>query len=92
MELYVCWGSWRAGNHACGIACEALTAAGHRPQVIRCFGQRSLPDIPFNLSRGRRRVRRLTGSSSVPVLVDDEGAVTAGSKDIVAWSEADRAR
>ena len=94
MKLYVCWGTWtgetprpfrRADAHPCGVAHEALTNAGHDPEVVRCFGWRELPKI-FNLTQGRREVKRLTGEITVPVLVTDAGEVVAGSGEIAAWA------
>lgn len=94
MKLYVCWGTWkgatprpfrRAATHPCGDAHEALTDAGHDPEVVRCFGWAELPDV-FNLTPGRREVKKLTGEMTVPVLVTDAGVVVAGSSEIVAWA------
>lgn len=95
MKLYVCWGTWtgatprpfrRADVHPCGVAYEALTAAGYEPEVNRCYGWEALPAL-FNQTPGRREVKRLTGGYVVPVLVTDDGAVIAGSGEIVSWAE-----
>jgi hypothetical protein len=95
MRLYVCWGTWtgptprpfrRAENHPCGVAHQALLDAGHRPEVRRCYGWEALPGI-FNLTPGRREVKRLTGGVTVPVLVADDGEIVAGSREIAAWAE-----
>ncbi|MGI8461483.1 MAG: glutathione S-transferase N-terminal domain-containing protein [Solirubrobacterales bacterium] len=94
MKLYVCWGTWtgatprpfrRAESHPCGVANEALKEAGHDPQVVRCFGWEALPWV-FNLTPGRRKAKQLTGATTVPVLVTDEGNVVAGSSEIAAWA------
>ncbi|MDQ3609474.1 MAG: glutathione S-transferase domain-containing protein [Actinomycetota bacterium] len=86
MTLYVCWnvkrGPW---GHPCGSAHHALREAGHEPEVIKAHGLRVLPDL-FNRTEGRREVKRLTGSITVPVLVTDGGEVVADSKNIVAWA------
>jgi hypothetical protein len=93
MKLYVCWGtfpvpwprrggSWRPAAHPCKIAYDALTAAGHRPEVLKVYGFASLPDI----TPGRRRVKRLTGESFVPALVHDDGEVVVGSRNIAEWA------
>lgn len=93
MKLYVCWGtfpvpwprkgaSWRPAAHPCKRANDALREAGHAPEVVRVLGLGSLPD----LTPGRRRVRRLTGQSFVPVLALDDGGVVQGSDDIVRWA------
>ncbi len=64
---------------------EALKRAGHDPKVIRCFGWEALPGV-FNLTPGRRKVKKLTGATTVPVLVTDEGEVVAESGEIAAWA------
>jgi hypothetical protein len=94
VKLYVCWGTWKgatprpfreADRHPCGVAHEALIEAGYDPNVVRCFGWGALPTI-FNLTPGRRRVKRLTGQVRVPVLeTGDE--VIAGSSEIAAWAK-----
>jgi Glutathione S-transferase, N-terminal domain len=90
MKLYVCWGTFpsplRPGGHPCGNAYRGLREAGHDPEVIRSYGLKILPDGLFNRTRGRQEVKRLTGSSTVPVLVTDDGEVIADSRNIVAWA------
>jgi hypothetical protein len=39
-----------------------------------------LPDV-FNLTPGRRKVKKLTGDVTVPILVTDDGEVVAGERD-----------
>jgi hypothetical protein len=99
VKLYVCWGTWRgatprpfrrAESHPCGVAHEALTEAGYAPEVVRCLGWEALPGI-FNLTPGRRKVKQLTGETTVPVLVTDAGEVIPGSKEIAAWARRNRA-
>lgn len=95
MKLYVCWGTWkgatprpfrRADTHPCGVAHQALIDAGFEPEIKRCYGWEALPRI-FNLTSGRQEVKRLTGDSTVPVLVTDDGEVIAGSQQIASWAE-----
>jgi len=92
MKLYVCWGTFtstpRPGGHPCGNAHRALTEAGHRPEVVKAYGLAPLPDGVFNRTQGRREVKRLTGSSQVPVLVTDDGEVVTESAAIVEWARA----
>ncbi len=99
MKLYVCWGVWtgatpwpfrRAETHPCGAAHEALKDAGHDPEVVRCLGWEALPTV-FNLTPGRRKVRKLTGEATVPVLVTDDREVVAGSGEIADWAARNRA-
>lgn len=88
MKLYVCWNVNRGPfGHACGDAHHALREAGHDPEVVKSYGFRKLPER-FNRSEGRRDARRLTGSTTVPVLVTDDGEVVSDSKRIVAWARA----
>ena len=90
MKLYVCWGTFktpRPGGHPCANAYEALKEAGYNPEVIRSYGWTALPDAIFNSTNGRQEAKRLTGSSSVPVLVTDDGEAIADSKKIVLWAQ-----
>ena len=91
MKLYVCYGTFmtapRPGGHPCGVAHEALTDAGYEPEVIKSYGWGILPDF-LNPSSGRREVRKLTGSNTVPVLVTDDGEVIQESREIRKWAEA----
>ena len=89
MKLYVCYGTWsKAGprTHPCGVAYEALTDAGYVPEVVRSFGLGPLPGI-FNLTPGRREVKRLTGNYWVPVMVADDGTVVQSSRRIAEWAQ-----
>lgn len=94
MKLFVCWGTWkgatprpfrRADAHPCGVAHQALSDAGYDPEIVRCFGWEALPGI-FNLTPGRREVKRLTGDVTVPVLVTADQDVIAGSQAIAGWA------
>jgi len=91
MKLYVCWGTfpvfWRPGGHPCRNAYNALREAGWEPEVVKSYGLTILPDQPFNETTGRKEARRLTGKSTVPVLVTDDGEVIADSKNIVEWAQ-----
>ena len=91
MKLYVCWGTFtttpRPGGHPCGNAYKALKEAGHDPEVVKSYGLAALPDF-MNQTEGRREARRLTGKTTVPVLVTDEDEVISDSKKIVAWAKA----
>src|SRR5438477_635976 len=92
MRLYVCWGTFtttpRPGGHPCGNAYRALREAGHDPEVIRSYGLSILPDALFNRTAGRQEVKKLTGSTMVPVLVTDDGEVIKDSKRIADWARA----
>ncbi len=94
MKLYVCYGTFtvtpRPGGHPCGNANRALREAGYAPEVIRSYGLGFLPDV-FNQTSGRKEVKRLTGSTFVPVLVLDDGTAIDGSEKIVEWAKANPA-
>ena len=97
MKLYICWGTFpspRPGGHPCRNAYHALQEAGYEPELIKSYGLALLPDAA-NQTSGRKEAKRLTGKTTVPVLVTDDGEVVADSKNIVAWAEsnpADKAR
>ncbi len=94
MKLYVCWGTFptpRPGGHPCRNAHQALTEAGHAPEVVKAHGLGLLPDKPFNQTAGRKRAKELSGDAWVPVLELDDGTVVSGSKKIVDWAAANPA-
>ncbi|MGN6372879.1 MAG: glutathione S-transferase N-terminal domain-containing protein [Solirubrobacteraceae bacterium] len=93
MKLYICYGlfkSPRPGGHPCANAHAALREAGYEPKVVKAYGLGVLPGI-FNMTRGRREVKRLTGNYMVPTLVLDDGSVIDGSREIVGWARANPA-
>jgi hypothetical protein len=93
MKLYICYGNFqspRPGGHPCRNANEALKDAGYKPEVIKSYGLGFLPSV-FNQTRGRREVKKLTGSYMVPVLQLDDGTVIQDSEKIVAWAKANPA-
>ena len=90
MRLIVCYSTFTAGGHPCGLAHAALVEAGHDPEVQRAYGWRILPDA-LNVTPGRREAKRRTGSSSVPVLILDDDTTVAGSRQIVEWARANPA-
>ncbi|HEX8206359.1 MAG TPA: glutathione S-transferase N-terminal domain-containing protein [Solirubrobacteraceae bacterium] len=95
MKLYICWGTFpspRPGGHPCRNAYNAVTEAGHEPEVVRSYGLTLLPDKPFNQTAGRKRAKELTGDSTVPVLELDDGTAIAGSQKIVEWARANPAK
>lgn len=83
MDLYVCYGTFPLpGGHPCARAHAALTAAGHRPKVVRTFGCAATD----RFWPGRREVKRLTGTYEVPTLVLNDGTIIDGSQNIAAWA------
>lgn len=93
MKLYVCYGTFKAaprpGGHPCGNAHHALREAGHDPEVVKSYGLAGLSFL--NKTQGRREVKELTGSETVPVLVTDDGQVVHESQRIVDWAKANPA-
>jgi hypothetical protein len=96
MKLYICYGTFpnplRPGGHPCRNAYKALREAGHDPELIKSYGLFVLPDALANQTAGRQEAKRLTGKSTVPVLVTDDGEVVSESKRIVEWARANPAR
>lgn len=93
MKLYICYGlfkSPRPGGHPCANAHAALREAGYEPEVVKAYGLGVLPGI-FNMTKGRREVKRLTGNYMVPTLVLDDGTIVDGSREIVTWARANPA-
>ena len=90
MKLYVCFTTSGPDFHGCAKAYRALDAAGWKPEVIKSYGSRMLPDFA-NRTRGRRDVRELTGQKAVPVLVTDSGEAIYDSAKIVEWASANPA-
>jgi hypothetical protein len=61
--------------------------AGHAPEVVRTYGCFLNGAFP-----GRRHVKELTGTHSVPTLELDDGTIVDETENIVAWAEANPAR
>jgi hypothetical protein len=87
MKVFICYGRFGGDGHSCARAAQAVEDAGYQPQIVKCYGAGVLPGL-FNMTPGRREVKRLTGNYMVPVLVTDEGEVIQDSKKIVAWAKA----
>ncbi len=85
MELFVCYGTFGPGSrHPCAKAHRALTAAGHKPTVLRTYGCYGTD----RFFAGRRKIKDLTGSYKVPTLILDDGEIVDGSDNIAAWAAA----
>ena len=88
MLLYTCpartiGGSAPLFQHPCGLAADALDAAGHTYDTHVVGGFKSLG---FTRRGKRDKIRELTGQEDVPVLVLDDGEVVTGSQAIVDWA------
>ena len=92
MKLYVCWGTFQTPRpprgHPCHNAHAALRKAGHDPEVIKVQGLGVGPKLFQVDTDGRREVERISGSTTVPVLVTDDGEAITESKRIVEWAKA----
>jgi glutaredoxin len=92
MKLYVCWGTFQTPRpphgHPCAVAHSALKKAGYDPEVVKVQGLGIGPKLFQLKTDGRREVEELTGSTTVPVLVLDDGEVITESQRIKKWAEA----
>jgi hypothetical protein len=68
----------------------AVTEAGYKPEIVRSYGLGMFPGA-LNFTKGRREVKKMTGSYWVPVLVKDDGSFIQGSKEIADWAKANPA-
>ncbi len=92
MVLYTCTDAKAFGGlpgplaHPCGRAAKALDDAGHSYELKTVKGGTlKLWTLPAR-SRDRAEIERLSGQRAVPILVLDDGAVIAGSGEIVSWA------
>ncbi len=91
MKLYICWGTFqtpRPGGHPCANAHEALTRAGHHPEIVKVHGLAMGPSFLNVMTDGRREVEAISGQRQVPVMVTGSDEVISGSQEIVAWADA----
>jgi glutathione S-transferase len=92
MVLYTCGFKKSGGSlpppihHPCGRAAKALDDAGHDYEIKVAGSFRLMPWTWRSRSDDRAEVRELSGQNLVPILVLDDGAVIAGSGDIVGWA------
>jgi glutathione S-transferase len=92
MVLYTCGEGTRSRSfggllvHPCGRAAKALDDGGHRYETKVARGYTSSPWTWPSRGRDRAEVKALSGKSSVPILVLEDGQVIAGSRQIVRWA------
>lgn len=94
MKLYVCYGTFgspRPGGHPCKNVHDALTEAGHDPEVVKTYGLGLLP-AGLNKMSGRGQVVEKTGQKWVPVLELDDGEVVYPSDKIIEWAKVNPAK
>ena len=73
--------------HPCGRAAVALDRAGHAYEWRKVKGGTLKFWTWRNRAQDRAEVERLSGQRAVPILVLDDGAVIAGSGEIVRWAQ-----
>lgn len=88
MVLHTCPARTHGANaplvkHPCGVAAQALDAAGLTYTVKVAGG---FKHVPFSRRGKRDEIRALTGQDDVPVLVLDDGATVVGTSTIVEWA------
>ncbi len=72
--------------HPCGKAAVALDKAGHGYELKKVKGGAlKLWTLPSR-AKDRAEIEELSGQRAVPILVLDDGAVIAGSGEIVKWA------
>jgi glutathione S-transferase len=93
VTLYTCTDGKALGGlpgpiaHPCGRAAKALDEAGHAYEWKKVKGG-SLKFWTWpTRARDRAEIEKLSGQSSVPILVLDDGEVIAGSGEIVSWAQ-----
>jgi glutathione S-transferase len=93
VTLYTCTDGKALGGlprpiaHPCGRAAKALDEAGHTYEWKKVKGG-SLKFWTWRTrARDRAEIEKLSGQSSVPILVLDDGEVIAGSGEIVSWAQ-----
>jgi glutathione S-transferase len=92
LVLYTCGEGTRTRSfrgllaHPCGRAAKALDDAGCAYEVKVVGGYASSPWTWLSRGRDRAEVKSLSGKTSVPILVLDDGRVIAGSRDIMRWA------
>lgn len=89
MKLYICFSTNGSDHHACAKAYRALVENGHKPEAQKVYSQGLLPGILQ--TKGRKKLKKLTGSYHTPVLELDDGAIINPSDAIVAWAKANSA-
>jgi glutathione S-transferase len=77
--------------HPCARAAKALDSAGHEYAIRVVGGYRAMPWTWLSRSADRAKVKELSGTSEVPILVLDDGEVISGSGTIARWARENRA-
>jgi glutaredoxin len=73
--------------HPCWKAAKALDNGGHSYETKQVKGGIVKPWTWASRSRDRAEIKQLSGQTSVPILVLDDGNVVTGSGAIVRWAQ-----
>jgi glutathione S-transferase len=86
--LYTCGQKKRGPGlaHPCAKAGKALDAAGYEYELKTVGGYRLAAWTWGSRGEDRAEVKRLSGTSEVPILVLDDGQVISGSGAIARWA------
>lgn len=89
MKLYACGKgtSGPAALHPCAKAGKALDEAGYKYDLEKVGGYRMLPWTWKTREKDRKRIKELSGTYDVPMLVLDNGEVISGSGSIAKWAK-----
>jgi len=88
MVLYTC-GQKKSGPaalHPCAKAGKALDAAGYEYEIKTVGGYRLAFWTWGSRGADRAKVKELSGTNEVPILVLDDGEVISGSGTIARWA------
>jgi glutathione S-transferase len=89
MILYTCGQKKRgpAVAHPCAKAAKALDAAGYEYEIKTVGSYRLMPWTWGSRNDDRAKIKELSGTNEVPILVLDDGEVISGSGTIAAWAK-----
>jgi glutathione S-transferase len=73
--------------HPCAKAGNALKDAGYEYELKTVGGYRIMPWTWGSREKDRAEVKKLSGQTSVPILVLDDGTVIPGSGAIADWAK-----
>jgi glutathione S-transferase len=73
--------------HPCAKAGNALKDSGYEYELKTVKGYRLMPWTWRSREKDRAEIKELSGQTSVPILVLDDGEVIAGSGAIADWAK-----
>jgi len=89
MKLYTCGQRTKgpAAMHPCAKAGKALDEAGYKYEIEQVGGYRMMPWTWRSRSEDREKIKEISGTNEVPVLVLDNGEVISDSSAIAKWAK-----